>query len=91
MTDYRLVNFPLQLGNALTIPWPGAPVVLVRSRRQWDQDKGLRVHEECHVAQIHRMGSRRYIIEHLMARVRSRNIYAWSEPIEKECYDKQNE
>ena len=87
MGSYHLVHLPLQAGNALTLPWPGKPVVLVRSRKRWDTDEALRRHEECHVEQIHRMGAWRYLLEHVKARIRSRNMFAWSEPIEKECYD----
>lgn len=88
MMEYRVVEFRWLFGNALTIPSSfNSALILVKDLRVWDMDVGLRAHELCHVKQIERWGAVAYVLRHIWARVKSRNIFAWSESVESECYE----
>lgn len=86
---YRTIFFRLQLGLAVTLPLPKpiGTVVLVRSRRRWEDSSSLRAHEECHVRQVEEWGALRYLRRHIWTRVRLMDLYIRDDPIEKECYD----
>ena len=88
--------FNLELGAAITLPFPLlGPVILIKGRRlQYDRDgeledaptlKVLR-HELCHVGQILDWGGLPYLLRHILARVRSRNLFAKDQPEEEVCY-----
>lgn len=86
--NYRVITFPLFSRSALTLPIPfGGALILVGRKRDWLGDESLRRHELCHVAQIERMGTIKYLLVHIWARIKTRDIYAVNDPIEKECYD----
>lgn len=95
----RFFRFSLQLGRAITLPIPFAgPVVLVKSKfLDFDghdlkdtHSLWLLRHELCHVAQIRRLGTLKYLLKHLWARVRTLSIKAESTDIEAECYEVQH-
>lgn len=88
---YNVFTWKLQAGLALTFPTPWGPTVFVRSRKDWEADRFLKIHEECHVRQLVQMGWRRYLWAHIWARIRTRSFYAMDDPIEKDCYDAERE
>ena len=88
--------FDFQLGAGITLPFPVlGPVILIRGRwLRYDRDgeledaatlKVLR-HELCHIVQILDWGRFAYLVRHLMARIRSRNLFAEDQPEEECCY-----
>ena len=92
----RIFVFDFQLGAAITLPFPIlGPVVLIK--RKWlvynnddqladvESIKMLR-HELCHVRQILDWGGLAYLIRHVLARFKTRSLYARSAPEESDCY-----
>ena len=92
----RIFVFGYQFGAAITLPIPIlGPTILIK--RKWlvydDNDeledaesiKMLR-HELCHVRQILDWGGLAYVRRHILARIKTRNLYARSAPEESDCY-----
>jgi hypothetical protein len=92
----NILVFDFQLGGAITLPFPVlGPVILIKSRwLRYDGDGELEDaatlkvvrHELCHVVQILDWGGLAYLVRHVMARIRSRNLFAKDQPEEKCCY-----
>jgi len=93
--------FNLQLGAAITLPFPIlGPVILIK--RKWlvyTDDNNLHdsesikmlCHEFCHVRQILDWGSLTYLRRQVLARFKTRNLYARTAPEESECYSVQTQ
>ena len=92
----RIYVFNFQFGAAITLPFLFVgPVVLIK--RKWlvyDENNDLQdsgsiqmlCHELCHARQIVDWGTLKYLARHLLARVKTRNLYAKSAIEESECY-----
>ena len=80
--------WPYQLGGAVVIPYGGTTYILVKRQAMLD-DPGyqqLRDEELCHARQVERLGSRRYILAQLWARVTTMSVLAKTHPLEQECH-----
>ena len=96
-TTFRVLN--LQLGDALTVIWPGGrPTVFIKGRfLERDTSGGLPVgrnlplirHELYHVEQGREWGFIGYWARHLWARVRHLSVSARSSSVEAPAYDLQ--
>ena len=84
----RVFSTPIMVHSAITLPWHSRRVyIIVGDKRDWKTEEGSRTHELVHVRQISEMGAVAYLLAHIIARIKARNVYAWNESIEKEAYD----
>ena len=96
-TRWYVWNF--QIGAAITLPVPFlGPVVFIKDGRlpigadgelEDAQDLRFPVHELCHARQVLDWGTARYIVRHLLARIRTFSVLAKSAAEEVPCYDAQ--
>ena len=95
----RIFVFNMQVGDAITLPFPIlGPVILIK--RRWlvfdDDDeledsvkiKMLR-HELCHIRQIQDWGGIAYMRRQIWARIKTRSILARTAKEESVCYSAQ--
>ena len=95
----RIYVFNMQLGGAITLPFPFlGPVILIK--RRWlvfdDEDEledspRIRIlrHELCHVRQLLDWGGLAYMRRQVWARIKTLSLYAKTAPEESVCYSAQ--
>ncbi|PZC47514.1 MAG: hypothetical protein C1O27_001461 [Chloroflexi bacterium] len=93
----RIFVFNRQKGGAITLPLPFlGPTILIKSHWLVRGPDGeledcdsleLLCHELCHVRQIQEWGAFAYLRRQLLARIKTRSVFAKSAPEEAECYE----
>lgn len=71
--------------SAITLPYTNKRAIILYNSPLLSES--MQRHELCHVAQLIRWGILRYYWKHIIARIKTRNLYASTHPIERECYD----
>jgi hypothetical protein len=77
-------HWPLQIGNAITLPIFVVCFVLYRKS---PPAASTRLHEFCHVDQARRWGTLSYYRRHIWERVKARDLYVRESYVEAPCYD----
>ena len=81
---FYIKYWPLQLGNAITLPWKRKTYVIFKSPNHVTERTAA--HEIVHVDQLARMGAVWYLWTHVWARIVTRNIWGRGHWIEEEAY-----
>ena len=79
----RKVHIPFLLGLGLTLPLFGQTVIFHRKK---PIGRGTLAHEIEHARQVERLGSVRYLLIHVWARIMTRNIWGQGHWIEDDAY-----